>query len=330
MDDVIFSGQRQPPGAQHRRSLARRRQCRPHRAGRLQRCRAARDHPPHRARGRLGLPDQRPRRARPRRAAALRRRLDRRAFAGDGRPGQDRRADRRQAAATAARCSKRPPASPACTTAATRPSCGCAPPSRTSPALDDVIAEIEQQLDALKRQARQAVRYRNLSGEIRKAEATVLHLRWLAATEALARGRGGARRGGGARRRARRRAGATPRRRRRRPRRPCPTCATPRRAPARRCSASSRCPRGARRRKKRASGERLAELDRRLAQLGDDIAREERMVADNRAILVRLDEEERGLDAANAAMAERQAEAAARRADAPRRRSPRARRRSAS
>src|SRR5436190_9961338 len=51
--------------------------------------------------------------------------------------------------------------------------------------LDDVISEIEQQLDGLKRQARQAVRYRNLSGEIRKAEATALHLRWLAATEAL-------------------------------------------------------------------------------------------------------------------------------------------------
>src|SRR6201991_3469622 len=52
--------------------------------------------------------------------------------------------------------------------------------------LDDVVAEIETQLDMLKRQARQAVRYRNLSGEIRKAEATVLHLRWLGAKAALA------------------------------------------------------------------------------------------------------------------------------------------------
>ena len=51
--------------------------------------------------------------------------------------------------------------------------------------LDDVIAEIDGQLDQLKRQARQAVRYRNLSGEIRKAEATVLHLRWRAATATL-------------------------------------------------------------------------------------------------------------------------------------------------
>src|SRR5689334_6086150 len=52
--------------------------------------------------------------------------------------------------------------------------------------LDDVIREIDTQLDLLRRQARQAVRYRNLSGQIRKAEATVLHLRWLAASAALA------------------------------------------------------------------------------------------------------------------------------------------------
>ncbi len=59
--------------------------------------------------------------------------------------------------------------------------------------LDDVIGEIEGQLASLKRQARQASRYRNLSGLIVKAEALALHLRWTAseaqsqaATEALA------------------------------------------------------------------------------------------------------------------------------------------------
>jgi len=46
---------------------------------------------------------------------------------------------------------------------------------------------------------------------------------------------------------------------------------------------------------------------------GDDISREERMIADNRAILARLDQEEADLEAANAAMAERQAPAASRR-----------------
>ncbi|MCC0015944.1 MAG: AAA family ATPase [Rhodobiaceae bacterium] len=44
--------------------------------------------------------------------------------------------------------------------------------------LDDVIAQIASQLESLKRQARQAGRYRQLSAEIRKVEATVLHLRW--------------------------------------------------------------------------------------------------------------------------------------------------------
>src|SRR6201986_3049187 len=47
--------------------------------------------------------------------------------------------------------------------------------------LQDVISEIEGQLASLKRQARQASRYRNLSGHIRKAEALAHHLRWTAA-----------------------------------------------------------------------------------------------------------------------------------------------------
>lgn len=47
--------------------------------------------------------------------------------------------------------------------------------------VDDIIAQIEQQLETLKRQARLATRYRNLSGEIRRAEAALFHLRWVAA-----------------------------------------------------------------------------------------------------------------------------------------------------
>jgi chromosome segregation protein len=47
--------------------------------------------------------------------------------------------------------------------------------------LDDVIREVEGQLQSLKRQARQASRYRNLSGHIRRAEALAHHLRWTAA-----------------------------------------------------------------------------------------------------------------------------------------------------
>ena len=51
--------------------------------------------------------------------------------------------------------------------------------------LDDVIRELEGQLLNLKRQARQAARYRNLSGLIRKAEALAYYLRWTAADSHL-------------------------------------------------------------------------------------------------------------------------------------------------
>ncbi|MEM8589244.1 MAG: chromosome segregation protein SMC [Pseudomonadota bacterium] len=56
--------------------------------------------------------------------------------------------------------------------------------------LDDVITAMEGQLAGLKKQARQAARYRNLSDRIRKAEAAVLHLRWVAAKAALATAHG--------------------------------------------------------------------------------------------------------------------------------------------
>ena len=45
------------------------------------------------------------------------------------------------------------------------------------------IAELEGQIESLKRQARQASRFKNLSADIRKAEATLLHLRWSAAQQ---------------------------------------------------------------------------------------------------------------------------------------------------
>ena len=44
--------------------------------------------------------------------------------------------------------------------------------------LDDVIVTLESQLQALKKQARQATRYRNLNDHIRRVEATLLHLLW--------------------------------------------------------------------------------------------------------------------------------------------------------
>jgi chromosome segregation protein len=50
----------------------------------------------------------------------------------------------------------------------------------------DIIQEIEQQLANLKRQARQAARYRNLSGHIQRAEALALYVRWQMASTAAA------------------------------------------------------------------------------------------------------------------------------------------------
>ncbi|MFN0022471.1 MAG: chromosome segregation protein SMC [Parvularculaceae bacterium] len=50
--------------------------------------------------------------------------------------------------------------------------------------LDDVIGELENQKVALSRQARQATRYRNLSGDIRRTEAASAYLRWHEAVEA--------------------------------------------------------------------------------------------------------------------------------------------------
>ena len=48
--------------------------------------------------------------------------------------------------------------------------------------LDDVISELETQKAALARQARQATRYRNVSGDIRRTEAMLSYLRWREAT----------------------------------------------------------------------------------------------------------------------------------------------------
>ncbi len=47
--------------------------------------------------------------------------------------------------------------------------------------LEDIVGALEEQHRLLKRQARQATRYRNLSDHIKRHEAILLHLRWVAA-----------------------------------------------------------------------------------------------------------------------------------------------------
>jgi chromosome segregation protein len=47
---------------------------------------------------------------------------------------------------------------------------------------EDVIGQLAAQMDGLKKQSRQAIRYRTVSTQVRKSEATLYHLRWSAAS----------------------------------------------------------------------------------------------------------------------------------------------------
>ncbi len=49
--------------------------------------------------------------------------------------------------------------------------------------LQDILVQLESRMNALKRQARQAERYRNLSGDIRKTEAAMLYREWKTARD---------------------------------------------------------------------------------------------------------------------------------------------------
>ena len=62
--------------------------------------------------------------------------------------------------------------------------------------LDDVIGTLEEQHRALKRQARQAARYRNLSDRLRRVEAMLLHRRWSEAADARTAAQGALREAG--------------------------------------------------------------------------------------------------------------------------------------
>src|SRR5690606_6837003 len=163
--------------------------------------------------------------------------------------------------------------------------------------LDDVVGELQGQIENLKRQARQASRFKNLSAEIRKAEAILLHLRWTMAKQQEAEAQSAL---------------------------SAATSLVGERAAAQMNAAKEQAV-GAHRLPELREAEastaaavqrlsiakaqieeeagriraRQAELDRRLEQLEADIAREERMVRDNADVLERLAEEERQLNAEN-------------------------------
>ncbi len=161
--------------------------------------------------------------------------------------------------------------------------------------LEDVIGQLAQQIDALKRQARQAVKYKQVSADVRKAEATLFHLRWVAANAEVAEA------GHAKDLSIRRVADAT---------------GAQAEASTRQANAAADLPplrdeeakagaalqrlvmaREALDREEARVNERIVELDRRLVQLVADIAREQRQQADAEAALERLGVEESRPDA---------------------------------
>ena len=132
------------------------------------------------------------------------------------------------------------------------------------------------------------MRYREVSAKVRKQEATLFHLRWINANnevdEADARARSrharSRRRDAGADR-------SRPRSRNPSPRR-CRRCAKTKRAPAAALQRLVIARETLDREEERARKERLAELEPRLAQLNDDIAREKQLATDSEWALERL------------------------------------------
>jgi chromosome segregation protein len=156
--------------------------------------------------------------------------------------------------------------------------------------LDDVTSQLESQIENLKRQARQANRFKMLSADIRSREAMLLHIHWMQGKEAEAEADsalnqatvGVAEKAQIQMETAKAQAVASLR---------LPEL---RDGEAKAAAALQRL-QIARTQLEEDAGRilrRRDELTRRLAQLGEDIRREERLVADNAAILARLDAEE--------------------------------------
>lgn len=170
--------------------------------------------------------------------------------------------------------------------------------------LDDILSQLESQIESLKRQARQANRFKMLSAEIRAREAALLHIRWVQAKEAEAEAEVALNQTTGI---------------------VAEKAQSQMQAAKEQAVASLKMPQlreeearaaAALQRLQIARGQleeeadrllkRRDELTRRLAQLGEDIRREEQLAADNSVFLEKLDREEAEL---NELMAETGAEA---------------------
>ncbi len=159
--------------------------------------------------------------------------------------------------------------------------------------LEDVITQLAGQIAALKTQARQAVRYRNLAGQVRKAEATLFHLRWVAANAEVAEAEQAknqavrlvAERTGEQAEASTRQANVAA------------GLPSLRDAEAKAAAALQRLviARETLEREETRARERMTELDQRLVQLTADIGREQRLAADAEAALAKLASEEETL-----------------------------------
>jgi chromosome segregation protein len=180
--------------------------------------------------------------------------------------------------------------------------------------LDDVINQLAGQVDSLKKQARQAVRYRNIASQVRVAEATLFHLRWAGAKTELVDAEQGrnvsvrvvAERTAAQAQASTRQANAS-------------TAMPPlREAEARAAAALQRLviARETLEQEETRAKNRMAELDQRLIQLAADIERERRQAADAEAALARFAAEEESLQSETSSNTEKRADADRRVADA--------------
>jgi len=161
--------------------------------------------------------------------------------------------------------------------------------------LEDVIGQLAGQMEALRKQAKQAIRYRTVSAQVRKTEATLYHLRWTAANieqtaaetaKDLCVREVAARTGAQAEASTRQATIAA-------------TLPPLRETEARAGAALHRLNVALQEldREERRAKDRIAELDLRLVQLAADAEREQKLAADAEAAIARLAEEEETIKA---------------------------------
>src|SRR6516165_990515 len=153
--------------------------------------------------------------------------------------------------------------------------------------VDDVIGQLAGQMAALKSQARQAVRYRNISSQVRRTEALLFHLRWIGARSEVddtRRGKDDAVRVVAARTGEQAQAST-------RQAQAAASLPALRETEAKAAAALQRLiiARETLEREEARAKERIAELDRRIEQFAADLARERALVADAEAALGELD-----------------------------------------